>query len=1215
MKKIIALMLAIGMILSSLAVAGAETKEERIDSPNMHLTTTEPLAPSDNLIPEGVEMPECDYSDTKDHWAESTIKMLTADKYVQGNGDGTFAPENNVTRAEFVTMAVNALQAESVAYDESIIDVAADSWYADEIATAKANGILDDALFTDGKFSPETAIIRQDAAMIISATAEKLGAVVTASAIGFIGINEPDEYAAEGLAKAVDMGIIQGDPDGSIRPKDNLTRAEATEVLTKAIEKADRLAIYVDPEKGNDANEGTRKNPLGTVNGAIEMVKANNDDMKNHLFVFIKGGEYYLDEAISMGADVSGSNGYNVVFTSYGDSKAQFMAGKKFSGFELHDENLNIYKTYVGDIASRQVFINGIRGVRARSDAGLTNGKVVDEYGFICDDTFLADYKNIQDLEMVSYSVWTQPRCGVADVQIEDGKAKIIVDSEAWAGGLSGKNNTPWEVPHWYENAYELLNTAGEWYIDSTDGYLYYIPRPFEDPETMVATIPVGERLMTVEGTVDEPVHNVVFDGLEFAYTTWMRPSDVKGYNENQNGAIDGKLPETAVQVRYARQLDFVNNTFNKLGGAGLYMSYSIQDCDIIGNEFADISAGAFFLGWGQGDDYETEIKPTEYKYYTINDRFNNNYVHDIGIEYGAAAAVSATFPKYTEFNNNEVTNSIYSGFHIGWLWETYSEEAEKKGTGFYKVQINNNYIHEVLTEYVHDGGCIYMCGITGGTYDNPSECMNNFAQSSRNAHGALYLEAGSTYWRVENNLVDQSDVKEWPMHGREKALEPRWMTVTNDSSRYNIVKDNFATTANIHKNDTYNYLEEPEIVEMDKLPAEAQKIADEAGLEDKYLAKYPAPAQRLSIDKKNVVAKIGDVVQLNTGVFGRNNAVPEKGEYTLYYTTSDPAVASVDENGLIKINGQGQARVYANLYAEGIVRTKYVDLICGDELKSVNVDHLDLVKDFYKPVNAKGQSKFGRELKIESAEFVSADENIAKVGEEGKIYGVNVGETILKATFTSEGTSIETEIPVTVTDHSKDSQDNLKGNKLPDGIYNAENWASARTPGVTVATVSEDNNSVSVTGEASYYNVAKIADGLYEFDLQIDNPNSWPSLAFKAPDLTKRYVDGDCYFIGFNAEYIEVQRFNKGARTYFIGAEALNPILGTGVPNYGQVLEYGKKHHVVAGTIEEKDGVRIILTVDGKNIVDILDSGEGCLRGEAYFGVYAGSGTFTFSK
>ena len=131
---------------------------------------------------------------------------------------------------------------------------------------------------------------------------------------------------------------------------------------------------------------------------------------------------------------------------------------------------------------------------------------------------------------------------------------------------------------------------------------------------------------------------------------------------------------------------------------------------------------------------------------------------------------------------------------------------------------------------------------------------------------------------------------------------------------------------------------------------------------------------------------------------------------------------------------------------------------------------------------------------------------------------------------------------------------------------------------------------------------------------MQIDDPHSWPSLGFKIPDKDKEFSGSDLYFIGFKTDHIEVQRFKNGQRTMFLGSSEFNPVGGPGVPNNGQILEYGKTYHVTAGTIEEKDGVRIILTVNGKNIVDYLDNDKDALRGPGYMGVYVGGGTFTFS-
>ncbi len=1212
--KILSLLLAMTMILSSVSAFAIADDAELVDSPNMHLTTTEPLAPADNLIPAEKEMGEIDFNDVSGHWAETVIRVLSANKYVQGNGDGTFAPENNVTRAEFIQMAINALAADVKEYDGCFSDVSADSWYANTIETAKAEGLLADGFVVDNNIKPEEAITREDAALIISAVAEKLGAESEVSAIGFVGEDEPSEYAKEGVAKAIAYGIMQGDPDGRIRPLDTLTRAEATELLTKTIELVSRLAIYVDPENGAADNKGTRAYPLASVDEAFEMAKANNDDMKNHMFVFIKGGEYYLEESINLDAEISGSNGYNIVFTSYGDERAQFMSGKHYTGFELHDENLNIYKTYVGDTMSRQVYINGVRGVRARSDRELTNAEIVKDYGYICDDTFLADYKNVKDLEMVVYAIWTQPRCGVSEIVVEDGKAKIIIDEKVWKDGLV--DNTPWELPHWYENAYELLDVPGEWYIDSTDGYLYYIPRPFENPAEMVATMPLGERLLVAQGTAEEPVHNLVFEGLEFAYTTWMQPSTEMGHNDWQNNGVNGKLATPAVYVGCARYVDFINSKFEKLGASGLHMMYSIQECNVIGNEFSDISGSAFSLGDGRnGETYEKEIKPTEYKYYTINNKFNNNYVHDVAVEFASAAAVSATYPKNTQFNHNEISNSSYSGVHIGWSWETYSEEADKKGTGLYKVEVNNNYIHDTMDSPAYDGGAVYLMGGTGGTYENPSVCSNNYLSNSRNAHALLYFDSGATYWRAENNLMDSSDVKEYPFNGKKATQVAKWLQITNDTARYLVVKDSYATTKDQRVSKKYSYVEAPEIVEMDNLPSEAQAIIDNAGLEEKYLEMFPAPAQRLKVDIKKAELKSGDTIQINSEVFGRLNSVPKDDEYILYYTSSNPEVASVDENGVITANSQGRARIYVNLLIGDIIKTKEIDVMCDDQLNWVTPDELTLVKGYFKPVNPKGTSLFGKAMEIDEATYVSADENIAKVGEDGKIYGVNVGETSLKATFTTDGHSVTKEIPVRVYDFSNSDTAKLEGKPLPADFFKAENWESARTPGIPVATLSEDGKSIAVTGEASYYKKEMLKDGLYSFDLKIEKPNGWPTLAFKAPDVTKRYLNSDCYFIGICPDYFELHRFNSGGRSYFIGVESLNPSTGTDIPNYGQIFEFGKVHHITAGTIEEENGVRVILTVDGKNIYDYLDTKEGYLKGDGYFAVYAGTGIFTFSQ
>ncbi len=129
-----------------------------------------------------------------------------------GVGDGKFLPEKNVTRAEFVTMAVNALRLEATKYAGFAKDITADKWFADTIETANVNGLLDAALFTDGNFSPDKDITREDASLIIAKAAESKDAKADSAAVSFTDSDSISAYAKDGVAKAFSFGLLAGYP-------------------------------------------------------------------------------------------------------------------------------------------------------------------------------------------------------------------------------------------------------------------------------------------------------------------------------------------------------------------------------------------------------------------------------------------------------------------------------------------------------------------------------------------------------------------------------------------------------------------------------------------------------------------------------------------------------------------------------------------------------------------------------------------------------------------------------------------------------------------------------------------------------------------------------------------------------------------------------------------------------------------------------------------
>src|SRR2546423_12959564 len=90
------------------------------------------------------------------------------------------------------------------------------------------------------------------------------------------------------------------------------------------------------------------------------------------------------------------------------------------------------------------------------------------------------------------------------------------------------------------ENAYELLDSPGEWYLNPTAGVLSYIPLAGQNMSSVAADLPVLQSLVDIGGTYDAPAHHISFSGVTFAGTSWLGPSSGQGYADQQTGAYIG---------------------------------------------------------------------------------------------------------------------------------------------------------------------------------------------------------------------------------------------------------------------------------------------------------------------------------------------------------------------------------------------------------------------------------------------------------------------------------------------------------------------------------------------------------------------------------------------------------------------------------------------------------------------------------------------------
>lgn len=166
---------------------------------------------------------------TNNHWAQKPIEFLKEKGWINGYEDGTFRPDNNITRAEYTKLILTVFGIKEGG-DADFNDVSKDSWYAPFVAAAKANGIING---TDGNFMPENKLTRQDAAVIICRLLNK----TSDGTPDFADAHLIADYAAPSVAYLADLGVINGYSDNTFKPQGYITRAEISKIIYTLYEK------------------------------------------------------------------------------------------------------------------------------------------------------------------------------------------------------------------------------------------------------------------------------------------------------------------------------------------------------------------------------------------------------------------------------------------------------------------------------------------------------------------------------------------------------------------------------------------------------------------------------------------------------------------------------------------------------------------------------------------------------------------------------------------------------------------------------------------------------------------------------------------------------------------------------------------------------------------------------------------------------------------
>ncbi len=875
-------------------------------------------------------------------------------------------------------------------------------------------------------------------------------------------------------------------------------------------------------------------------------------------------------------------------------------------------------------------------------------------------------FKNPTDLFLKYQWSWRNHTIPITRMEKQDdGSIRVFSDPEGVLISALYIHQPENQIKGCYiANSYEFMDKPGEFSYSSKDRKIYYKKPEHQDLTTEQTYIPKLTRVLEIEGDhTNARAENIVVEGLTFAHTSSYRVNEVgvistQGqmmvgpdyWEDRQTGALFGTLG--GVWIGYARNILFTRNDVRQMENVGIGIYDCTNDVQIIGNAIYDCADSAVTVGTpAHGFNYERELglvnvsegkiatassydgahspgnltgpghlflympnggknwvmidleKPEKIKKIRIVPRgdsptevhairilasndpefmaYETLYIHPDKVDMDAEHFIDVKVPypfRYVmlERDGTIAMNSI----------DIFAEGENYRNEPSVNTKVSNNLITRVGKQfrgapgiqayYVdsveishNDMSNLPYTGIAMGwgwgaknTTLKNNKILNNRIENYQMHSfdgGGIYTLSHQPGSEIKGNFLKDSFYQYggiYPDNGSQDfAIENNVMENTvlsfhpwsSDESNIRI-ENNYSTEPNYAFGAQNSYMKNQQIYALGYRPAEVQKIVDEAGLEEEYadIGKYA---------NKKIIHKY-------------------EGEYPEY----DDYETELMMLGQVALARRELAK------AKSVSKLAQLNKFTAGEYTAAYEALQTAIKEtedfMYSEKNA------DKELNIKYYDMLRiAVENYVSLGMfegEYEMYVQSVGVEV-----------DDSHIPVIST-------------KLPiNGGFLQTDYEGYNTPDATTR-FRKDNTYTfqSGTSQMSYAN-AKFGDSTFELDLNFTPiPGDFPGFYLRSKNPSSIFYDkgNEGYFVGFTTAGIEVQKFNDGERTVFYGT------IGDFVPKIAANLpldpfKFGENNHVVVSINNEAEGVRLAMSINGKEVMNFVDTDENAIRTPGYFG------------
>jgi hypothetical protein len=533
-------------------------------------------------------------------------------------------------------------------------------------------------------------------------------------------------------------------------------------------------AIYVAPS-GDDSNPGTMAKPLRTVSKARDLVRGMTAGMTADITVYLRGGTYPQTSTLTFSNADSGQNGHYVKYLAYTGEQPLITGGQPITGWTASSNG--VYTTSGITTPFRQLYVNGVKAIRARSPNLGTNGALAFNRLTGADDTAqniqvasseVSNWNNFTKVEMHIMIGWGDSIVRLASSTTSGSTATLKIQSPESTivfprpfPHLGGQFGGFTKHCYYFENALEFLDQPGEWYLDEGKGVLSYKPRSGEDLTKVTVVAPMVETVVSIAGTsTTSQAGYLWFQGITFAHSTYMRPSQA-GFLDGQAGqynltaTTDNKQtvgrPAAGVSVMNANHIHFERNIFTQMGANGLDFSSGTHDDMVIGNVVTDIAGNGISIGKFTASDtteYHVPYNPTDKNEICTSDTIKDNYIHNVTTEFQGATGIAAGYPKLLDIEHNEIGYTNYTGVSVGYGW-TNTVNAMSNN------YINYNNIHHV-TQVMADGAAIYTLSNQQPASQVEYNYIHDYQTSQWADYGdqGIYLDEQTSGYTIAHNAM-----------------------------------------------------------------------------------------------------------------------------------------------------------------------------------------------------------------------------------------------------------------------------------------------------------------------------------------------------------------------------------------------------------------------------------------------------------------------------